>query len=703
MRTSVIICTKDRPDDLRAALRSLAAQTRQPDEVLVVDAGCEPALVAAFIDELRPMFPLQYLHSEEVGANYQRNLGIRASTGDILLFFDDDVTLEPEYVQRVTDAFAGDMEGRIGAVAGRITNLLPDRLAGRGEPVRRAARRLFLLSDIGYGRLKLSGFPSYPHRLETGCFVQTLSGCCMAFRRDVFERAQFEEAFAGYSYMDDVDIAQQVLDQGYAIYYEPAARLEHHVSQAARDNRRAVARKLVRNYEYLFRKHWNTGIMRRLAFRWALLGLLVAAALSGDRERVRGTLDGWRDLRRGERLRPAGLRLVYVTEHLPFGPGETFIVPEINALLKAGHEVRILPLMDRGEPVHPDAARLRGRAHRLPLKSPYFALGVLGAMLRQPRACWRILRRYRGGNLKSALKGLYAAAIVRRWQPDHLHAHWADFTATMAQVIHELTGVPWSFTAHRYDIVANNRLGEKLRSAAFARFISCDGLQLARQVVSGDDLARAMVIHVGVTVPENSPGPGERPVILCPASLLPVKGHRFLIEAMALLRDRGVPAELLLAGEGELRDEILEQIATLHLSDRITLLGAVPHDRLLAMYAEREIMITVLASVDLGGGLHEGIPAALMEAMSHGVPTVGTSTGGIPELLGGNAGLLVPPADAPALADTLGRLLTEPELRKQIGACGRARIKEEFDVTKIVARLAEEFKRTAKIRAPADD
>ncbi|MHB0937158.1 MAG: glycosyltransferase [Armatimonadota bacterium] len=695
MRTSVIICTKDRQDDLRAALRSLAAQTLPPDDVLVVDAGSEPALDDALIRELRAAYRLRQLRTAP-GLTKQRNLGIRESTGDIIVFFDDDVVLEPEYLRQVVAVFAGDAEGKIGAVGGRITNAVPAGPVGWGERLRRLIRRVFLLSDLGDGRLKASGFPALPHGLAEGRFIECLSGCGMAFRRAVFALTPFDETLSGYSYMEDVDISRQVLKQGYAIYYQPAARLAHNASPRARETSADVSRMLVRNYDYLFHKHWNTGALRRLAFHWALCGLLVAAIASRDRSRVQGIRAGLRDLRRGEPLRPAGLRLIYITEHLPFGSGETFIIPEIGALLAAGHAMRILPLMHRGEPAHPDAARLRGWAHRLPLRSPRFLFGVLGALLRQPRVCWRILRRYHGGNLKAALKGLYAAGIVRRHGADHLHAHWADFTATMAQVISELTGVPWSFTAHRYDIVANNRLADKLSSAAFARFIARDGLRLARQSVTEEDLAKARVIHLGVHVPAEPAGPGELPTILCPAGLLPVKGHRYLIDAMGLLRDRGMPAELLLAGEGESREDIMAQTRALGLADRVTLLGTVPHDALLALYAERRVMITVLPSVDLGGGLHEGIPAALMEAMSYGVPVVGTTTGGIPELLGDGAGLLVPPANPQALADALARLLADAGLRRDLGARGRARIEEEFNVTRIAAQLAEAFTRASR-------
>lgn len=295
MRISVIICTKDRRDDLRAALRSLAVQSLRPDEVLVVDAGGEPALDDAQMTELRASFPLRYLRTAP-GLTKQRNLGIRESAGDIIVFFDDDVILEPEYLQQVAAVFAGDADGKIGAVGGRITNAVPTGPVGWGERLRRLVRRVFLLSDMGDGRLKASGFPALPHGLAEGRFIESLSGCAMAFRREVFDSALFDETLSGYSYMEDVDISVQVLKQGYAIYYQPAARLVHHVSVRGRDSREVTSRMLVRNYAYLFRKRWNTSLRRRLAFRWALLGLLISALVDRDRSRVRGILQGLREL-----------------------------------------------------------------------------------------------------------------------------------------------------------------------------------------------------------------------------------------------------------------------------------------------------------------------------------------------------------------------------------------------------------------------
>ena len=108
---------------------------------------------------------------------------------------------------------------------------------------------------------------------------------------------------------------------------------------------------------------------------------------------------------------------------------------------------------------------------------------------------------------------------------------------------------------------------------------------------------------------------------------------------------------------------------------------------LLQLYAEGRVSMAVLASVDLGDGLHEGIPVSLIEAMGYGVPVIGTMAGGTPELLSGGAGLLVPPADINALADAISLLATNPELRRKLGAAGRKRVEQEFDVRGIVSEL----------------
>lgn len=391
------------------------------------------------------------------------------------------------------------------------------------------------------------------------------------------------------------------------------------------------------------------------------------------------------------------MRLVYVTSSLPHGPGETFILPEVLELGRQGHEVWVVPMYPRGPIVHAEALQLGERAVVQPLLSREVLRGALREFLCSPARALRALAllltckpRHLIKNLSVYPKGLWLGGLVRRLGVEHIHAHWASTTATMAMVASEISGVPWSFTAHRWDIVDGNLLAEKAKHAAFVRFISESGLKLA--LTKGVPPHKARLLHMGVRLPTLQERKGEaasRPFrLLCPAALLPVKGHAYLIEAIARLDE---DIELWLAGEGPLRKRLEAQVTELGKQDLVRFLGHLPHESCLGLYAERRVDAVVLPSVDLGNGVCEGIPVALIEAMAYGLPVISTTTGGIPELLGDGAGLLVPPGDADALASAITCLKRNSELRKQLGDKGRRRVEQEFSVEKVVERLGKWF------------
>jgi glycosyltransferase involved in cell wall biosynthesis len=201
---------------------------------------------------------------------------------------------------------------------------------------------------------------------------------------------------------------------------------------------------------------------------------------------------------------------------------------------------------------------------------------------------------------------------------------------------------------------------------------------------------------MGIALPA-APGPPPRrdetePLrVLVPANLLEVKGHRHLVDALALLRERGVPVVAGLAGQGPLRAEIEGHATRLGLGDSCVILGQLSHEQLLARYADGRVDVVALPSVTTPSGEKEGIPVSLLEAMGHGVPVVGTAAGGVPELLGDGSGLLVPPADPVALADALERLARDEPLRAQLARHGRERVERDFSVDAVVRELAARF------------
>jgi len=400
------------------------------------------------------------------------------------------------------------------------------------------------------------------------------------------------------------------------------------------------------------------------------------------------------------------MRLVYVTSSFPYGPGEAFILPEVVELGRQGHEVWVVPMRPSERVVHAEALQLLEKSVVEPLLSWEVLRAAWSEFFRSPARVLRALvllltwnPRHLLKNLSVYPKGLWLAGLARRLGADHIHAHWAATTASMAMVASEVSGISWSFTAHRWDIVENNLLARKCQHASFARFISRSGLELARGrgVVCG---SRARVLHMGVKLPERiatdkvASAVGrdrEFLTVLCAANLIPVKGHTYLIQAIAHLIKEGKKIRLLLAGDGELRPALETQVAHLGLKDWVVFLGYVAHEKLLDLYRQNKVDVFVLPSVDLGNGLHEGIPVSLMEAMAYGVPVIATKTGGIPELLDDGAGLLVPPKDPKALAEAIARLATDPTLRRALGSAGRRRVEQEFAIEVVVRRLVNWF------------
>ncbi len=385
------------------------------------------------------------------------------------------------------------------------------------------------------------------------------------------------------------------------------------------------------------------------------------------------------------------MRIIYVTAALPHGTDEAFIVPEIQELIRCGHEVLVVPRSPRGPILH--GSELVSSSRIESLCSERVLATAAAKAIASPKsvvsAARPLVASKAAKNLAVLPKALWLATLARDWRADHIHCHWGGTTASLAMVASAISGIPWSLTLHRWDIVENNLLAAKARHARFARFISEDGLEMARKL--GVPADRARVIHMGVALPARRACAAiseDCRVVLCPARLVEVKGHRYLIEAWNILKRRGIEAELWLAGDGELRQP-LQALARDLCS--VKFLGALPHDELLALYEQNLVSAVVLASVDLGDGCHEGIPVALIEAMSYGIPVIATRAGGTPELISPGAGLLVPPADPAALASAVEGIFEDAELRSSLGQAGRRRAIEAFDITRVVPELARNF------------
>lgn len=395
------------------------------------------------------------------------------------------------------------------------------------------------------------------------------------------------------------------------------------------------------------------------------------------------------------------MRLVYITASLPFGPYEAFVLPELEELLRRGHEIVLVPRRRQGEVIHGDAAHLVAHVQGSALLSPAMLPAIARTLARHPLRALHALALLRSSRSSAILaknlavypKSLWLARQLRRKSIDHVHVHWAGTSATLALLACHVARVSWSCTTHRWDIEEDNLLATKARRACFMRAISEQGAdRLAER--AGPGTRAPVVLHVGIRLgppPRDHLPTADELRVLCAANLLPVKGHRHLIEAVAIARRRGVPVRLDLAGDGTERPALAKAVAEHGLEGAVTFLGVVPHPELLDRLRAGEWDAVALASVVTDDGAMEGIPVILIESMACGLPVVSTRTGGIPELLGRGAGLLVEQRDAGALAEALARLAADAVGRVELGRAGRELVEREYAIERVVDELERRF------------
>ncbi len=284
----------------------------------------------------------------------------------------------------------------------------------------------------------------------------------------------------------------------------------------------------------------------------------------------------------------------------------------------------------------------------------------------------------------------------------HVHAHWATYPTTVAYLVKRWAGIPFSFTAHAYDIYMISRmLPTKLEEATFV--VTCADVNRRYLASLCGEVARGR-LHVnyhGADLRRFSPVQSQRTsrfrIVSC-GWLKEYKGFHILVEALALLVRRGIDATLDLAGDGPQRNYLEAQSRSLGVSDRVTFHGYVGHDRLLDIYRNSDAF--ALPSVVMGRyGRQDVIPNVLAEAMAVGVPVVGSAIGGVSELVDDEEnGLLVKERDPIALADALERLWREPGTAERLGRAGRRKVERIWDRAANLEQLAALLDRYARIR-----
>jgi len=384
------------------------------------------------------------------------------------------------------------------------------------------------------------------------------------------------------------------------------------------------------------------------------------------------------------------MRIGYI---IPEFPGQThiFFWREINALREMGVEVEVVST--RKPPAnlicHAWSEQAITEAIYLMPMGPIALFSVLWTLVKTgPRRVTRCIAIAIGdrqatwaGRTRALALLPFAgrlASIVRRRGYQHLHAHSCANAVMLALFVKVLCDVPYSMTLHGPLTIYKSHQRAKWQHARFAITVTN---RLKREVL---DLLPQLkqekidIAPMGVDLnvfqrdkPYVAPVADEPWRIVSCGRLHRAKGHQDLIEALGLLRDRGVKATLTVLGEGPAHQMLEERIRDLKLEQQAKLRGAVSEAEVRDALAESHLF--ALASHD------EAIGVATMEAMAMGLPVVVTDVGGVRELVhDGIDGLLVAPKSPNRIAQAIEKIVANPECAKIMGMAGARRVKQHF-------------------------
>jgi glycosyltransferase involved in cell wall biosynthesis len=307
-----------------------------------------------------------------------------------------------------------------------------------------------------------------------------------------------------------------------------------------------------------------------------------------------------------------------------------------------------------------------------------------------------------------ARNALYFAEFFARSGVDHVHVHFANRAAHTAVFLKEISGIPFSVTAHGQDFMKDLGSDDLLREiCAAAEFVAAE-TDYSRDLLSQrcpNSAAKIHRVYNGIDL-ERFPAPrscnGNRiPRIVSVGRLVPFKGFDDLIDACAELARRRIDFVCDIIGDGPLRETLEAKVEQLDLAPRVNLLGSLSQGAVLEKLQAADIF--ALASTTDTQGATDVFPTVILEAMASARPVVSTRLAGIPELvIDGQTGILLPPGDATALAKALERLMRDPELRLRFGDAGRARIEQNFRIEHTVAPLVQMLERSCSRRPVGD-
>lgn len=383
------------------------------------------------------------------------------------------------------------------------------------------------------------------------------------------------------------------------------------------------------------------------------------------------------------------MRILHVVTAFPRGPDDPitpWLVELLQRLRAAGHEVEVITSAYKGSPDQTFAG--------IPVHRFRYFFRRWENLTHEETAPDRMRRSllYRVMPLCFVLGGMRAIRrLTSRRQYDVIHVHWPLPLALLG----------WAAQRGGRPPIVTTFYGAELR-LGFRRFLAWAARRAARVIAISSYTAAALreitnvpieVIPYAASLPPARPkADADRehvPTVLFVGRLVERKGVTHLVEAVAQLADRR--ARLVIVGDGPERPRLEARARELGIADRVEFRGRISDADLRTAYQRAGVF--VLPAVLDSRGDTEGLGVVLLEAMNYGVPVIASNIGGIVDIVvDQETGMLVPPADAAALASALDSVLRDPARSRRLGEAGRRRLAEQFSWDAILAKMESVYR-----------
>lgn len=374
----------------------------------------------------------------------------------------------------------------------------------------------------------------------------------------------------------------------------------------------------------------------------------------------------------------------------------TFILNEIIELIKGGFEVSIFSLHCSDETIinkDIEKYRLMENVHFFDEYSKFNRISnaLLKILKKDKLEPFNNYSSVFNNKILSSFSGL--ANYLSEQKFDYIHAGLGNRPATAAMILSEITGIPFTFECHAYDLFvdfpfAKDKLNKAKKIFTISNYnrkyiINKFDCQPSKIIVKRVSFNKEYCDKIQNYKKDNS--------IISVCRLHETKGLNYALEAIGILSKKMKNIKFIIVGDGPQKKDIIKKIKLLKIVDNVILTGNITNEEAL-LYIKRA-KISLLPSVIAGNGDRDGIPTSLIESMYLQTPVIASNISGIPELIeDGVSGLLTIPKNVLDIVDKIKLLLNDDSLYAAIKQKSKEKIVKEFNIESNMEKMIDVFK-----------